>query len=116
MGESFKFALHGMYYSLRTQRNMRIHTIAAVVVVIIAFCLGCTRDEIALLVLTAAFVVCTEMMNTAVETAVDLCTTEYHPLAKIAKNVAAGAVLFAAVSAAVIGGIIFLPRLLSLLK
>lgn len=115
LADSFKFALHGMHYSLRTQRNMRIHVAAAFLVLLLAIFLSCTGTEIALLVAAAGFVICAEMLNTAIETAVDLCTSEYHPLAKIAKNVAAGAVFIASLTALIIGLIVFLPKLLCLL-
>ncbi len=100
---SFNHAYRGMVYAVRTQRNMRFHVVAAIVVLVLSVLLGVSKLELALLVLVITLVLITEMFNTAMEFAVDLVTTEYHPLAKLAKDVAAGAVLVSSIGAVLVG-------------
>ena len=109
--ESFNRAMDGVIYCLRTQRNLRIHFCAAVAVLFLSLWLHLTKEEMLLIFIAIALVLVTEMINTAIEVTVDLITEEYHPLAAIAKNAAAGGVLVAAVVAFVIGYIIFFPKL-----
>lgn len=104
-------ALSGVVYSLRTQPNMRAHAFTALLVLVAGITARATPVELALLTLTIVAVMVAEMVNTAVETVVDLITSRYHPLARIAKNVAAGAVLLAAAGAVVVGVLIFFTRL-----
>jgi diacylglycerol kinase (ATP) len=103
VARSFNHAYRGIVYAVRTQRNMRLHVLAAVVVLVLSLLVGVTRLELAILVLAIAAVFLTEMLNTALEFAVDLVTSEYHPLAKLAKDISAGAVLVTSVAALVIG-------------
>ena len=109
--ESLNHAFEGLRHAVRTQPNMRAHAFIALLVFVAGIVVRLSVQEFALLVLTVALVMVAEMVNTAVETAVDLVTTEYHPLARIAKNVAAGAVLLAAIASAVVGVLIFFDRL-----
>lgn len=109
--ESFNYAFEGIIHTLKTQRNMRLHFLAATVILLSSLVFKLSKLEILLLFLTIAFVIVAEMINTAVEVVVDLITKEHHPLAAIAKNVAAGAVLIAAVMAVVVGYLIFIPVL-----
>jgi diacylglycerol kinase len=109
---SFHYAFAGIAYCLRTQRNFRIHMLAAVLVGIVGGLLGLSGVEWAVLALTVTMVLAAEMVNTVVEAAVDLASPGLHPLAKTAKDVAAGAVLVTALGAVVIGGCIFVPHLL----
>lgn len=109
---SFHYAFAGIGYCLRTQRNFRIHLLAALVVGIAGGLLGLTGVEWAVLALTVTMVLAAEMVNTVVEAAVDLASPGIHPLAKTAKDVAAGAVLVTAIGAVVIGACIFVPHLL----
>src|ERR671917_484696 len=88
---------------VRTQRNMRFHVVAAVLVLVASLLVGVSKLELAILVLTILVVFVTEMFNTAMEFVVDMVTSEYHPLAKLAKDVSAGAVLVSSVGA-VLGG------------
>ncbi len=88
---------------MRTQRNMRFHVLAAVGVLVLSLLVGVSELELAVLVLTILVVFVTEMLNTAMEFVVDLVTTEYHPLAKLAKDVSAGAVLVSSVGAVLVG-------------
>ena len=105
--ESFNFAFEGIIHVLRTQRNMRIHFLAAAVVLIVAFAAGVSKLELIALMISIAFVLIAEMINTAIEGAVDVSTTSFDPNAKLAKDIAAGAVLIATVNAVVIGYLVF---------
>jgi diacylglycerol kinase (ATP) len=109
--ESFNFAFEGVIWVLRTQRNMRIHFAIATVVLILAFAYDVTRLELIALMLAIAFVLIAEMVNTAIEAATDIATTAFDPVAKIAKDIAAGAVLIASVNAVVIGYLVLADRL-----
>ncbi len=112
---SFRYAFAGIRYLLWTQRNAKIHTAIALVAVALALLLRIDRGEWLVLILTIALVLGAEGVNTAVEAAVDLASPGYHPLAKVAKDVAAGTVLLTAIAAVIVGLIIFLPRLLAVL-
>lgn len=103
VGRSFEHAYHGVVSAVRTQRNMRFHVVAAVAVLVGSLLVGVSELELAVLVLTILVVFVTEMLNTAMEFVVDLVTSEYHPLAKLAKDVSAGAVLVSSVGAVLVG-------------
>ena len=105
--DSFNFAVEGIIHVLRTQRNMRIHFLAAVVVLVAAIAIGVSKIELIALLLAIAFVFITEMINSALEQAIDVATTSFDPLAKLAKDIAAGAVLIATVNAIAIGYLVF---------
>jgi diacylglycerol kinase (ATP) len=105
--ESFNFAFEGIIHVLRTQRNMRIHFLAAVVVLGAALALGVSKLELIALLLAIAFVFIAEMINSALEQAIDVATTSFDPLAKLAKDIAAGAVLIATINAIAIGYLVF---------
>lgn len=109
--ESFNYAIEGIIHVLRTHRNMRIHFAAAIAVLVAAIWVGVTRFELIALMLAIAFVLVAEMINSAVEQAIDVATTSFDPLAKLAKDIAAGAVLIAAVTAAAVGYLVFSRRL-----
>lgn len=113
---SMGFAISGMIYSYRTQRNIRIHSFFALGVLFFTLLFSLTRIEMAILTLTVLMVITLEMVNTALETIVDMVTEEYLPLAKIAKDVAAGAVFLASLGAVLIGGLIFGPHIYQLFK
>jgi len=108
---SFGYALEGIAYVVRTQRNMRVHLIIAGLVIIAGILLRVTAVEWAIIALTMGVVFAAEMVNTVVELAVDLLTEEYHPMAKVAKDVSAAAVLVTAIAAVAVGVAIFGPRL-----
>ncbi len=110
---SFRFAGRGLRHLLLTQPNFVIHTLAAVLVVVLAAVLGATAVETGLLTVTIGLVLVCEAFNTALEAAVDLASPEYHALAKVAKDVAAGGVLIAAIVAVIVGLIVLGPRLLA---
>lgn len=107
--EAFKFAYEGIMYCIRTQRNFRIELGMAVVALSLSLWL---KTGIAAIVACIVSVLVLEMLNTAIEAVVDLVTEEYHPLARIAKDVAAGAVLVASLGAALIGAVTLIPPLL----
>jgi diacylglycerol kinase (ATP) len=109
--ESFRFALSGLGYALRTQRNTRIHLTIAAAVVALGLWLDISSVQWAVLALTIGFVLVSEMLNTVAETLVDLVSPGYHPLAKIIKDVTAAAVLLAAIVSVVVGLLVLWPLL-----
>jgi diacylglycerol kinase (ATP) len=113
---AFGFAFAGVWYLLRTQRNAQIHCLVGLCALALGAALRIARWEWLALVLTIALVLAAEGVNTAVEAAVDLASTARHPLAKVAKDVAAGTVLLCAIASVVVGCIIFLPHLIPLVK
>ncbi|MGZ4430332.1 MAG: diacylglycerol kinase [Gaiellales bacterium] len=108
---SFNYAFEGIIYVVRTQRNMRVHFIVALGILPVGVVLGVTRFELLALMLSVSFVLIAEMMNTALEKAIDVATNSFDPLARVAKDVAAGAVLVAAVNATFVGYLVFAERL-----
>lgn len=110
----FGYAAHGLWYALRTQRNARVHVGAAILVIIVGVLLHLSPVEFALIFVAITGVFVSEMLNTVAELCIDLSTPEYHPLAKTAKDVAAGAVLLNAILAVIIGLFVFGPHLLAL--
>ena len=105
--ESFNFAIEGIIHVLRTQRNMRIHFAIAMGVLVAALAFDVSRLELIALLLAIAFVLIAEMVNTAIEAAVDVASTSFDPMAKLAKDIGAGAVLIAAVNAIAVGYLVF---------
>jgi diacylglycerol kinase (ATP) len=109
---SFKYAFAGWWFVLRTQHNAWIHAVASLVVVPLALWLGVSRLELAVIFLAITAVWVAEFINTAIEAVVDMASPEPHPLAKVAKDVAAAAVLLAAICAILIGLLLLGPPLL----
>ncbi|MGH4118880.1 diacylglycerol kinase [Clostridium sp.] len=109
--DSLNYAIEGIIYSIRTQRNMKIHMLVAMLVLTATFFYDLSRIELLIITMTITLVIVAEMINTAVECAIDATTNFYHPLAKIAKNVAAGAVLVTAINSLLVGYVIFWERL-----
>ena len=107
--KSFQHAFCGILTSFVIGRNIKVHYIAALAAILGGLYFGISTVEFLIILLVSTQVICLEMVNTAIERTVDLVTSEYHIYAKIAKDVAAGAVLVAAIFATIIGGIIFLP-------
>jgi diacylglycerol kinase (ATP) len=105
--DSFNWAFEGIIHVLRTQRNLRIHFAIAIAVIAAAAALGVDRIELIVLLLAIAFVLVAEMVNSAIEGAIDVSTTSFDPNAKLAKDIAAGAVLIASVTAIAVGYLIF---------
>lgn len=111
LAASFGHALEGIACVVREERNARIHLAAAAAVIALGIWLGLTTLEWALIVAAIALVFVGEMLNTVVEVVVDLVTPQEHPLAKCAKDVAAGAILLASLAAAIIGILVLGPPL-----
>ena len=112
--KAFNAASEGVIYTFKHERNMKIHYIIAIVVLLISLFLDLDRVEMMILLLSISLVIVSEMFNTAVENAVDLITNEIHPLAKIAKDVAAGGVLIASLNAVAVGYLIFYDKFMHL--
>jgi diacylglycerol kinase (ATP) len=104
---SFNHAFAGIMYAARTQPNMRVHLVIALLVLLAALILRIGRDYVVSLVIIIAVVLALELINTAVEALVDLMVVTDHPLAKTAKDAAAGAVLIASIAAVIVGYLIF---------
>ncbi len=109
--DSFNNAIEGLIYVLRTQRNMRWHFITAFLVLFASIFLGVQKDQFIMLLFAISFVLFAELINTAIESAIDVTSTTFDPLAKIAKDVSAGAVLLSSINAVVIGILIFHDKL-----
>jgi diacylglycerol kinase (ATP) len=105
--QSFNYAFEGIIHVLRTQRNLRIHFAIAAVVLVAAIYFDVSRTDLLFLLLAIAFVLITEMINSAIEGAIDVSTTSFDPNAKLAKDVAAGAVLIASINAVAVGYLVF---------
>jgi diacylglycerol kinase (ATP) len=104
---SFNHAAEGIVHALRTQRNLWIHFAIAAAVLVAAAGFGASKLELAILLLAITFVVVAELVNTAVEAAVDVASTAFDPMAKLAKDIAAGAVLVSALNAVAVGYLVF---------
>ena len=111
---SFGHAGRGVWSALRSEVHLRFHAVATVVVIGLGFHYGISRLEWALVALATASVWAAELMNTAIEALTDLASPAWHPLAGKAKDVAAGAVLLAALGAVVVGVLVFGPHFLAL--
>ena len=111
----FGYAFSGLWYALRTQRNARVHAVIALLAILLGILLHISSIEFALVFVAIIGVFIAEMFNTVLEICVDLASPEYHPLAKIAKDVAAGAVLVNAMLAVIIGLFVFGPHLWALI-
>jgi len=114
---SFKYAWAGLRYAFISQRNFRIHTVMGALAISSGVFLHLTAIEMAVIALTSALVLALELLNTAIESVVDLTVKQsYHELAKIAKDCAAGAVLISALGSLLVAGWLLLPPLLALIQ
>jgi diacylglycerol kinase len=111
----FGFAFSGLWYAIRSQVNMKVHIALAVMALALGVILHISAVEFALIFVAIAGVMVAEMLNTVIELCVDLASPSYHPLAKIAKDVAAGAVLLSAIMAVIIALFVFGPHLWALI-
>ena len=109
--ESFNSAIEGFIYVFRTQRNMRLHFIIGLGVILMGLFLNFSYLELIILCLTIAFVLFAEMFNTALEHTIDIVKEDFHPLARIVKDISAGAVLLSAIAAIIVGYTLFATRL-----
>lgn len=114
--QSFRYAFAGWWYVIRTQKNAWIHALISVAVLLVAFWLRLAPRDWAVLILTIAMVWSAEFLNTALEAVVDLVSPSHHPLAKVGKDVAAAAVLIAAMASVIIGVLILGPPLWQALR
>ena len=110
--EGFQFAGEGLLYAFRTQRNFRVHLVTAIAVIVLGTWLRLSQQSWAILALIIGLVLTAEMINTAAEALVDLTSPEYHPLAKLVKDLMAGAVLIVAMISVIVGLLILGPPLL----
>lgn len=108
---SFKYAIEGFISSFKTERNMKIHVLAMLIVIILGIYFKINAIEWCFISISVALVIGSELFNTALETIVDMVCPEKNPKAKLAKDISAAAVLAFAIGAAIIGGIIFIPKL-----
>lgn len=108
---SFKYAIEGIATGIKTERNMKIHIVIMILVIIFGIILKISKIEWIICIVLFGFVISLELINTAIENTVDLVTLENNSKAKIAKDVAAGSVLIAAITSAIIGLIIFIPKI-----
>jgi len=111
--DSMNYALSGIIHAFKTEKNMKIHFAVALAVIVGSVLLHVTRFELIAIVISITLVMLAELINTAVEAIVDLITSEYHELARIAKNVAAGAVVLTAINALVVGYLVFFRKISS---
>ena len=116
MGKSFSHAFDGLVCALKAERNMKVHAVMTVLVVVCAFVFRLTVTEKVIVFAMCGLVIMAELLNTALEAVVDICSPEFSALAKTAKDSAAAAVLVMSITAAVIGTVIFLPYGIELLQ
>lgn len=109
--DSFNYAVSGIILSIKTEKNMLIHYIIAITVLGLSLFFNFTRVEFLILLFAISLVLTLEMINTAIEKTVDMITKEYHPYARIAKDISAGAVLISSVNALIVGYLLFFDRL-----
>lgn len=114
--KSFGYAFEGIFAGIRGERNMKIHCFAAVFVIVAGVLFHISVTEWCICLVLFGLILSLELVNTAIEAVVDFVTEDKKPLAKLAKDTAAGAVLIAAVMAAMAGLLIFVPKLVSFLK
>lgn len=114
--QSYRFALEGIYFVIRKNRNMKIHLVIAAIVIIVGHNLEINPFETGIVTIMIVLVIIAEMLNTVVEETVNLITKDYKIEAKIAKDVSAGAVLVSAIAAAIVGIIVFLPKITFFLR
>ena len=110
--KSFKYAFEGIFKGIKEEQNMKIHITIMILVIIFGIMLKISKAELIICIILFGLIISMELINTAIENTVDLVTKEKNEQAKIAKDVAAGAVLVSAIASAIIGLIIFVPKIL----
>ena len=113
---SFKYAIYGIVTSFKTERNMKIHIFVMILVIISGIVFKVSLLDWIILVTMFGLVISAELFNTAIETAIDMITKEKNEKAKIAKDVAAGAVLVLAIASVIVGLIIFIPKIFNFIE
>ena len=111
---SFKYALQGFASSFRTERNMKIHVVATILVIILGIYLKLNLIEWSIITIAIVIVISAELFNTAIETIVDMVSPQKNEKAKLAKDISAGAVLILAIGSAIVAFIIFLPKTIAI--
>ena len=106
--DSWKKAFEGILYCVKTQRNLKIQLVIAIIVIIASMYFKVNTTEAMFLTFATMLVLITEVMNTAIEETVNLCTDKFHPLAKLAKDIGAGAVVLSAINAVIIAIFVFI--------
>lgn len=112
--KSFGYAGRGIFSAFKTEQNLTVHLIATIIAIVAGVYFKISTVEWCIIVLTIALVIGLEMVNTAIEYTIDMAMPNIHPLAKIAKDVASGAVLVSAIASLVIAGLIFVPKIILL--
>lgn len=112
---SFKYAIEGIKASFKSERNMKLHILAMILVIIFGIILKINKTEWCICIILFALVISSELFNTAIETTVDIAMPYKNDKAKLAKDISAGAVLIIALASLIIGGIIFIPKILEIL-
>lgn len=110
--ESWKKAFGGIWYAVKTQRNLKIQLVIAVIVIVASIYFKVNITEAMFLTFATMLVIITEVINTAIEEVVNLCTDKFHPIAKIAKDVSAGAVVLSALNAVIIAIFVFYSKII----
>lgn len=113
---SFKYAIEGIISSFKTERNMKLHVLAMTLVILLGFIIRLSKLEWIICIILFAIVIAGELFNTAIETTVDIAMPQRNEKAKLAKDISAGAVLIVAIGSLIIGGIIFIPKIIEILK
>ncbi len=116
LANSFKYAFQGLISSFKTERNMKLHILIMIITIIVGIVLKINTTEWITCIILFGLVISAELFNTVIETVVDMIVQYKDPKAKLAKDISAGAVLVLAISSAIIGLIIFIPKLFILLK
>lgn len=111
---SFNFAVQGIISSITTERNMKFHYLAAIGVIIFSLFFNLSRIEFMMMIFAITLVVVMELVNTAIERTIDLITQDYHPVAKLVKDISAGAVLISGINAIIIAYLLFFDRIISI--
>ena len=114
--KSFKYAVEGIIYAFKYEQNIIVHTLVMALVIMLGIIVKISVFEWLICLILFGLVIATEMINTSIEAVVDLACPKKHPLAKIAKDTASGAVLVFALTASVAGIIIFLPKIIDIIK
>ena len=113
---SMQWALHGIYYTIRTQRNFKIQLTITIIVLVLSYLFRISLKELSTIIFCISSVLFGEMVNTSIEFMVDLYENKYNMLAKLVKDIAAGSVLILALNAIIQGSIIFIPKIIPFIK
>lgn len=112
---SFGYAFRGILTVYKTEQNIFVHTIATLIVIALSIYLKISRIEACIIAIVVGMVIAFEILNTALEYTVDMSMPSIHPLAKMAKDAASGAVLVSAITSLIVGGIVFIPKIMLLI-